>query len=223
MVTAIGHVWYWDCVFELLMVAVLTLISLHSYSIFRLIKEAKYKWFSYSFAVIALAFVGRIAMNLVIYTTHVRKVVSGAVIATFKHVSASDILWHYGLFTYRSFMLIGLIGIFLIITESKEKKSWILMLYLAILTAFTSMQVPYVFSLTAAVLMGLIFAKFYQNFVNRPKKSAWGVAMAFFFIFASQVTFIFASFNYSLYVAGQVIQLLGYLMLLAVYIRILRR
>lgn len=223
MVISIGHVWYWDCFFELLMVTVLGLISLQSLSIFRLTKEKKYKWFSYSFAALAVAFIGRIAMNFVVYTTQIRKVISGTVIATFRHTSASAVLWNYGLLTYRSLILVGLIGIFLIITESKEKKTWLLLFYLALLTAFLSIRIPYVFSLTAAVILALIFVRFYQNFLDRPKKSAWAVAVAFFIIFVSQVTFIFASFNYSLYVAGQVIQLMGYLLLLAVYVRILRR
>jgi hypothetical protein len=222
MVASIAHVWYWDCIFELIMVAILALISFHSFSIYKIMRENKYKWFSYSFFAIALAFVGRIAMNFIIYTHQIRRVVSGAVIATFRHTSASDVLWHYGLFTYRSLMLIGLLGIFLIITDSKEKKNWILMFYLAALTAFTSMQIPYIFNLSAAVILGLIFVKFAQNYIKNSRKSSFGVAAAFLTIFFSQVTFIFVSFDYSLYVAGQIIQLLGYMLLLAVYVAILR-
>ena len=223
MTTTIGHILYWDCLFELLTVAVLGLISLKSYSIFRVTREKKYKWFSYSFATIALAFLGRISMNFVVYTQEIKQIVAGAVIATFRHTSASYVAWNYGLFSYRALMLLGLIGIFLIITNSEKKKSWILMFYLVLLTAFVSMKVPYIFNLSAAVILALIFAQFYQNFLDRPKRNSWGVAMAFFFIFTSQVTFIFASFNHSMYVVGQVIQLGGYLMLLAVYIRVLRR
>ena len=133
-VVTLGYSLYLGCVFEAFMVGILALISLHSYSIFRITKEDRYKWFGLSFAVIALAFIGRIMMNLVVYTQEIRRKVAGAIIVTFKHTSASDFAWNYGLFAYQSLMLIGLIGIFLIITRSKEKKNWILMFYLVILS-----------------------------------------------------------------------------------------
>jgi hypothetical protein len=214
---------YLNCIFETIMVAVMFLISLYSYSIFKLSKENKYKWFSYSFLLIAIAFIGRILMNFVVYTRSIRKVVANTVIMTFNHTSASDVLWNYGLFGYRLFLLVGLLGIFLIIVRSCEHKNWLLIFYLAILTALVSMQVPYIFNLTAAVILGLITLQFYQNYSKRPKKTSFGVATAFFIIFLSQVTFIFERFNYSLYVAGNVIQLVGYLLLLSVYIWILRK
>jgi len=213
---------YMDCIFEIIMVAVLILISLHSYSIFKISREKNFKWFSYSFFVIALAFVGRILMNTVIYTQNVRQKVAGLIITTFKHTSASDVLWNYGLFGYRTLMLLGLIGIFLIITKSRKKKNWLLLGYLAVLTALASMQIHYIFNLTATVILALISLQFYQNYLKHPRKSTLGVTAAFSVIFLSHAIFIFEGFNHLLYVAGEIVQLVGYLLLLAVYIALLR-
>lgn len=214
---------YIDSIFEIVMVAVMVLISLYSYSVFKLLKEQKFKWFSYSFFIIALAFVGRILMNIVIYTQEIRKKLANVIIITFKSTSASNTLWHYGLFSYRTLMLLGLIGIFLIITNSRKRKNLLLLFYLAVLTAFTSMRIPYVFSITSAVILALITLQLYQNYLHRPKKSALGVAIAFCVIFLSHIIFIFEGFSHLLYILGEVVQLAGYLLLLAVYISILRK
>jgi hypothetical protein len=214
---------YMNVIFEIIMAFVLCLISLQSYSIFKLSKENKYKWFSYSFFAIALAFAGRILMNIVIHTQNIRKIVAGAVIVTFNNTGASSILWNYGLFTYRIFMLVGLLGIFLIITNSKEKKNWLLLFYLAISTALASMHIKFMFSLTCAIILGLISLQFYQNYKIRPKKSSFGVALSFYIIFLSHAIFIFEQFDHSLFVVGEVVQLAGYILLLAVYVSILRK
>lgn len=214
---------YMDCIFEIIMVAVLLLISMHSYSIFKISREKSFKWFSYSFFIIALAFVGRILMNAVIYTQEIRKKIAGVVVLTLRHTQASAILWDYGLFGYRTLMLLGLIGIFLIITKSKKKKNWLLLGYLAVLTALASMQIPYIFNLTAAAILSLIGLQFFQNYLKHPRKSTLGVTAAFSVIFLSHAIFIFEGFNHLIYVAGEIVQLVGYLLLLAVYIALLRK
>ena len=219
----LDQVTFMGCAFEAIMALVLLAISFYSYSIFKITREKSYKWFSASFALIAMSFIGRVIMQFVIHTNSLRKTVSDVVVLTLKHNGASDILWHYGLFSYRTLMLLGLIGIFLILTKSKEKKSWILLGYLAIMTAVVSMRQMYVFDLTAAAIILLIFAQFAKNYMRRPSKRSLGVALAFLIIFFSHISFIFMNFDYSMFVAGKIIQLLGYLTLLAVYVGILLR
>jgi hypothetical protein len=219
----LDQVTYMGCAFEAIMALILLAISFYSYSVFKITREKNYKWFSASFMLMAISFIGRVIMEFVIYTAPLRSKVSDVVVLTLKYNSASDILWHYGLFSYRTLMLLGLMGIFIILTKSKEKKNWILLGYLAILTSVVSMQLLYVFDLTAAVILLLIFAQFAKNYMRRPSKRSLGVALAFLIIFFSHISFIFMTFDYSLFVAGKIIQLLGYLTLLAVYVGILLR
>jgi hypothetical protein len=219
----LDQVAYMGCAFEAIMALILIAISFYSYSIFRITREKNYKLFSASFMLIAVSFIGRVIMQFVIYTAPLRKTVSDVVVLTLKHNSASDVLWHYGLFSYRTLMLMGLIGIYLVLTKSKEKKNWILLSYLAVLTAVVSMKQLYVFDLTAAVILLLVFAQFAKNYARRPSKRSLGVAIAFLTIFFSHISFIFMNFDYSMFVAGKIIQLFGYLTLLAVYVGILLR
>ncbi len=223
MISQLAQVAYVGCIFELIMAFILLLISFNSYSIYKVINENKYKWFALSFFSIALAFVSKLIMNFMIYTNEFREVVSTVVISAFQNTSATYYLGYLVFFSSRILMLVGLTGIFLIITNSKEKKNWILLLYLAILTAYASTKISYIFNITAAVILGLIFLRFYQNYINKPKKGALGVALAFFTICLSYITFIFVSFDYSLFIAGEIIQLMGYLILLVVYLSILRK
>ena len=92
-----------------------------------------------------------------------------------------------------------------------------LFIYLILLISIVANFKYFVYYLTASVLLGLIVLNYYKNYLNTNNKNAFKVMIAFMFILLSNLLLVFVFFIPGVYVVGELIMLLGFLLLLHTY------
>jgi len=99
-----------------------------------------------------------------------------------------------------------------------------LFVYLVVLISVVSNFKHFVFYLTSAVILGMTVLNYYKNFLNTGKSTnALLVMNSFLFILISQFFFVFVFLSEELYVLGEVLMLMGFLLLLYTYRKVTRR
>jgi len=129
------------------------------------------------------------------------------------------------LFMHRSLMLLGLFGIFYIVSKSRERNKILLFIYFSIINALYVLFDPFgynsyrIFYLTTAFLSAFILRYYYAYYKKNKNKKTLLVIESFFFILVGQLAFIFTFSNLGLngYVLGEIIQFFGFLLLLYNY------
>jgi hypothetical protein len=126
-------------------------------------------------------------------------------------------------------MIMGLIGIYLVIDkqakEQVNKKTLILLTYLAFLSAILSHFYFIIFHITNILILSFITIIFYNNCRKKWKctRASKLITAAFFLILISQIFFIMILFNLDYYVLGEIAQLVGFIILLISYFMVLKK
>ncbi|MBW3010898.1 hypothetical protein KY326_01625 [Candidatus Woesearchaeota archaeon] len=218
--------WFYniDSIFEFVTVIVAILVAVYSYKCFRLSRDQKYKWFSLSFAGIAAGFLAKIMTNFTLYHEVVKTKAVGLLVLTSRYVQRDIFFLSTTTFFYHLLILLGLLGLYLCIYKSyKQKQDIFILLFLAFISTVGSHYRYQVFHITAAVLLFFIFRHFYKNYLKKMTKNTLLVALAFCLLLISQILFTFIGLDPQLYVIGEVIQLVGFVLLLATYIIVLKK
>ncbi|MEK6905633.1 MAG: hypothetical protein AABX24_04495 [Nanoarchaeota archaeon] len=98
-----------------------------------------------------------------------------------------------------------------------------LFVYLLLLISVISNFKYEVFYLTCSVLLSLIVLNYYKNYLTTEKKSVFKVMTAFLFILAGNIFSVFVFLQNGSYVVGEVLILIGFLILLQTYRAVVRR
>lgn len=218
--------WFYniDSIFEFVTVIVAIMVAVYSYKCYRLSRDRKYKWFSLSFAGIALGFLSKILTNFTLYHEIVKTKAIGLMVITAKYVQRDVFFLSTTTFFFHLLVLLGLLGLYLCIYKSmKQKQDVFILLFLAFISTVGSHYRYQVFHITAAVLLFFIFRHFYRNYLRKRTKNRLFVALAFCLLLISQILFTFLGLDPQLYVLGEVIQLVGFVLLLITYIMILKK
>lgn len=207
--------WFYgiDIIFEILAVIVTLIISLYSFRLYKFTHERSHKYFAVFFMAFAVSFLAKIATNFVLYYQNSVKTALEPMIVKYQLLSKSMFFFQTGYDIHRFLLLIGLLGIYWLVSKSQDNEHrWIISFLLLIITLF-SFQTYFVFHLTAAILLGFI-VKHFKNICDCVKKKTASHArlnlLAFTLLLFSQVVFIFTWLNTGIYVVAEVIQLAGF-------------
>ena len=206
-----------DIAFEILIVFISLLIANYGYRIYRFTEEKRYKYFSIMFFLAGMAFIAKILTNFTIYYKVLQTIDYGIITITTTRLYLSDILFAFGFFFYRLFFLSAFFGIFLLYESKYSKRFIIFLAYLMLAATFASHYTFFIFHLNAVVLLLMIFSKTYENYANTGSRAAGIVSACFLVLSISQLVFIFSFINTIAYVFGELIQLVGFILLLYVY------
>jgi hypothetical protein len=216
-----------DSIFEIVSIIVALLIAIYAYKVYRFSKENKYKFFSFAFLLIALAYMFKILTNFSIYKQRIVEKTIGNLTFTFLTVQKTELFLVLGYLLFHFFMIIGLIGIYLVIDkqakEQANKKTIVLLTYLAFLSAILSHFYFIIFHITSILLLFLITLIFYRNCCKKATKAGKLVAASFFIILISHIFFTMVLFNLDYYVLGEITQLIGFIILLISYFTVLKK
>lgn len=218
--------WFYgiDCIFEVISIVVLLLLAYSSYKLYKFTRKKDHLYFGVSFLTLVLAFLAKITTNFEIYFAQaIKQVIGPDVITTVTKVVQSSLLFMTGFFVYRLFFLLGLLGLFYIIPRSKERRHVPVYVYFALIVSLFSTHTYFVFHITAAILLIYISFFLYLNYEKKKKKIPGLTFISFLMLATSQIIFIFVVVNPAIYVAAEIIQLLGFLMLLYSYILLIRK
>jgi len=218
---------YWfygiDNFFDIFAVLTTLFISFYSYQIYRFSRKSNYKWFSVSLLLISLAFVAKILTNVIIYFPSLATKTLGCSTVFYTIMKQSNILFILGLLAHRFLMLVGFFGVYWLISKSREKNKIPFMLFLLFATTLLSAYTYPAFSMAMVIMLSHIV--YYYGITyrkNRNRKTAL-ILCSFALLLLSQILFIFLFLNLSMYVASEILQSAGYLLLLYSYYLIVKK
>ncbi len=207
-----GPTWFWgiDVIFALVFTLVTILIALMSFKAYKLTKEPKYKFFSLSFILISLSFLVFSIFNSILIF-HLSDKINLL-------LSAFDFAFFIQVFlTLLAYMI-------LIIITFKIKDPKVVSLLLALLLLFIlfSHQYTLKYHLTSLVLLSFLSFQFFINYQEKQNKNSNLVFTSFYLLACAELFYIINIFTTEyLYVVGQLIQLLGFLVLFYMFMRVL--
>ncbi|PIN73853.1 hypothetical protein COV20_01935 [Candidatus Woesearchaeota archaeon CG10_big_fil_rev_8_21_14_0_10_45_16] len=226
-------VWFngWDVMFDMVSLVVALLIAAYSFRLYRINNQNKFAYFSLAFVMVAVSLFSKIFTDSVLYYTPLRDV-TAVVLQPLAGpgLQFSALLYRAAFFLQMAPLLGAWLLIFFISQKSRDRLHRFyelsqigLFVYLVLLVSFVSNFRYFVFYLTSAVLLALIVLNYYKNYLNTDKnKNAKMVMISFVFILLAQFFFIFVFMVPGLYVIGELLMLIGFLLILYAYGRVTR-
>lgn len=221
----------WDIVFNTVGIIAAFLIAAYSWRIYRFHKENKYAYLSLAFLLIVLSLTFGALANGVLYFKPIRDTaadVLGPVVG--QHLQFSHLYYRAIFFLQMASMLGAWLLVFFISQKPRDrlKKYYevsqiALFIYLILLISVVSNFEYFVFYLTSSVLLGLIVLNYYKNYLNNNNKNTYLVMLSFLFILAGNISLIFVFLFNGVYVLGQALMLIGFLLLLYTYHNVINR
>lgn len=217
--------WFYgiDSIFEGLSALTALLIAFYSYRVYKFTKKSNYKWFSVSLLLISLAFFAKIFTDIAMYFPTISSITLGTFFLTCTIMKQSNILYILGHLAYRFLLLAGFFGVYWLISKSRERNKIPLLLFFIFATTLLSAYAYPAFSMAMVVLSGHIVYYYSLNYKKHKNIKTALILSSFILIFLSQILFIFLFLNLGVYVASEVLQLAGYLLLLYSYYLLVKR
>lgn len=225
----------WDIMFELVILLIALLIAAYSWRVYRLNKESVYAYFSLAFVLITLGLLIKIGTSATLYFTSVRDTALSALAPVVAGPQSSlqfaDLFYRSGFFLQMVPILGAWLLIFFISQKSRNRLNrWYevsqiaLFIYLILLVSIIANFKYMVFYLTSAVLLSLIVLNYYKSYLNKNRnRNTFLVMSSFLLILFSNLCFVFVYLFEGLYVFGEVFLLLGFLLLLYVYRKVVKK
>ena len=185
--------------------------DLFSYLLFTILK---YFYFSASFFFVALAFISKILATIPYYSKQLN-VETVALLTVTSHI-IKKVSWtnYFGISISRFLMLFAFLILLMVCLKVRDKKVIALFIYFLIIST-TFVSVSYlVFHITLLIMLSILYLTYRRNYLRVKSKNSKMVMYSFLAILISQVFFIFEGLIEHFYVIGEIIQLIGYLVLL---------
>ena len=222
----------WDIAFNTIGIIIAFLIAAYSWRIYRINKENRFAYLSLVFLLIVISLAFGALANGVLYFKPIRDTAAGVLGPVAGERLQFSQLYYRGTFLIQmASMLAAWLLVFFISQKPRDRlrkyyevSQIALYLYLILLISVVSNFAYFVFYLTSSVLLGLIVLNYYKNYLNTDKnRNAYLVMLSFLFILAGNLFLVFVFLSNMLYVVGQALMLLGFLLLLYTYHKIIKR
>ncbi len=226
-------IWFqgYDIILDSIGLVIALLIALYSFKIFKSHHENRFGYLSLAFLLLALGFLFKATTSAITYFSTVRDV-AATVLAPVagQELAFADLLYRGAFFLQMTTFLGGWLLLFFISQKARARlNKWhevsqiALFVYLVLLISIVSNFKFFVFYLTSTVLLALTVLNYYKNYLNTQKQSAKNVMTAFTFLVAGNILFIFVFLKDTFYVAAEIMQLIGFLILLVTYRKITKK
>lgn len=208
-----------DLVLDLFSVFVLIIISILAWRYYKLNKANKKELYLFTgMTFLGVSFLLKILSYYAIYTTKFKLLYVhsiGKFIINYYNPTYTNLFLGHVLFG-----LLGLLILFLIFEKIESKKTTFLLLFFILLLSFMSTKVYQVFNLVFLGFVVLIASSFWSNYSKNKLKSTKFLAWSFTVLSLSRLLFIFT--NPELYVFAELLQFLGFALLLWSLILVLK-
>ena len=129
----------------------------------------------------------------------------------------------FAVYLHMILMIAGVSLLAYVTLKERGAKIYLLLLFISMVGLFLTFHPSLLFYLIISIFLAFITAQHYQRHMKRPNKNTLLVFLGFGMVFLGTVQLAFATALSALYVSGHFIVLLGYLVLLASLLRIVRR
>jgi len=210
-----------DILIEVFSFIILTVFFILSEKSYKITKKKNTFYLGVGFLLIAIAELATILTKFVLYydTTVTQNI--GVMAVSYHVLKSVDIFYYMGFFLHRILTLLGLYLIYRIPFNEKSGRDVILTIFFLIVSVIFSNTAYYIFHLTAFIILLLILDKYRNVYHENKNKNTKLLLNAFVLLTTSQVVFLLSTVQL-LYVFAQIIQLISYLMLLVLAIRLFK-
>jgi hypothetical protein len=212
-----------DFVIDLVSVVILFLIAVFAWIFYSLNKSRKnHLLFFISLVILGLSFVFKIITYFMLYLTTFDVRIVNVLGQLVYYVEPNTLYFSVAFIIYSVLTLIGFFLLYTIYDSNMSKKTTLLILYFILAVVLFSENAFLFLHLTALLLSGMIALALWKNYRRNKLKSTMQLSLSFFIICLSRIFFILSSkFSY-MYVFGEIIQLAGYIILLATFMAVLK-
>lgn len=198
---------------------VLLLISLYGLKYYKINKKKNYLHLSGAFFLICLSFLFKLLTNATVYYESLKNVYQGAaIVGTLEVIRSFNV---FSILTFSIFVLLQILGLYFlynIYNKNTSHSNVFLIVYFILLSTYLSNFDYYIFHLTALFFLGILSLIYLKHYRDSKHENTKLLYHGFLMLAISQVFFIFLALNQYFYVIAEIIQLVGYYMLLLVWI-----
>jgi len=204
-----------DIYIDIFSAVVLAIVLGYAASFVKLNPKREYQFFIAAFALLALSFVFQTLAHFTLYHTTTTVKQMGIITLTTTIIKRQDWIIFWSTLLYRACTLLGLYFLYQVYAAKQRLPLVLFQAYLLLLVGFLSQTAYYAFHLTALILLALVLS------------SAWKRADTWFLasvglLLLSQAIFLLLVLGNLVYVAAELVQLLGFVLLLITFILVLR-
>lgn len=208
-----GPAWFntFDSIFQILFAVVTLIIAAFSYKAYKLMQERKYKYFCAGFFMMSAGFFVISLSNLLIYTRFYDGIVTR--LAEFNLAN---------LFYMVHIFLMLLSYMLLLVIAMKLQQRRLIALLFAFILLFTVFSYQYYlkFHIISFMLLAFMAWQFYDNYKEKKNLNSGLVFSSFYMLAFAELFFLAMIFMPMLYVVGHAMQLIGFGLLLAMFMRV---
>ena len=209
-----------DVLIDIFSFVTLCLIFILAFKSYSLSKKKGTLYIGLGFLLIALAELASILTKFVLYyDTSVTQEIGNAII-TYEIVRSVDFFYYAGFFFSRLLMLLGFYTIYKLPLK-RVSGEFFLYIYFITIISFLSQPYYYIYHFTALVLLVFLINKYYRIYLKDKRINTKILVTSFALLAIGQTVFLFSKLSY-IYVIGQSIQLISYIILLMLIIRIVK-
>ncbi len=185
--------------------------------------QKKYRYLISSFALLAVSFLAKVLSHFVIYYNDVETKHIGIISFTYQTINHSNILVFWGLFAYRILSLFAIYLFYLIYAEKMDLKNQSLMIFLLMLVAYLGQAEYYMYYITLSVLLLINIISLRERYLEKKSVTTKYLLIGFGLLLLSQIFFIFIFVNPFIYLTGEILQIIGYCLILIGFIRVMSK
>lgn len=210
-----------DVLINIISFLVLFLFFLFAFKCYKLDNKRSTLYLGIGFLLIALGELSTILTKLVLYyNTNITQEI-GRIVINYQVVQSVDIFYNVGFFLNKFLVLLGLYVIYKLPLNKKLSIDFFLIIYLIFTVVLLSQTIYPFYHLTALILLVLIINNYYKIYKKDKLVNTQILISAFVLLAISQAIFLLSKLNY-LYVTAQSIQLVSYITLLILIMKIIK-
>lgn len=203
---------------SLITVLIFSILCIKNY---KLNKDKKFLYLGGGFGLIALAQLIITITKSVLYYNASFIGMGGEIVIPYNLFDFVSVFSIIGFFGYRVLTLLGLYVVYKLPKKVFERDS-LLVLYLIVIVTIFSRDISHLFHITAFAILLLIIIKYYNVYNKNESKGTLILILAFTGMALSNAIFIFARLMSLIYVTASIIELISYITLLVLIIRIVK-
>ena len=205
-----------DIGMEILFAVITFLVAIFAFRIGYLTKERKIKLFGISFLLIGFSYLIWAGINF----WFVNLGPDGLADLTVRGVAMIGSL---SLAAYTILFTAGLVTLAYLTCDVKKGKVYYLILGLSLLVLFSCFNTLDMFGVLSIFLLSVITYHYFEEYLKFQNRKSLLVLVAFLFLFVGNVAFIYSSVYYQAYVAGHILELIAYLLILVNLIKTVKK
>ena len=211
-----------DVVIEFFSLIVLLIVIMLAFNNYKKNKENRnLLYLGLGFTLITLAQLASILTKLVLYYDIGPSQAIGQAIISSNFVGSVDIFYYVGFFFFKFLTLLGFYVIYRLPRERKSVMDYVIVLYFIIISAIVEEGFYYIFHLTAFIMLIAIVEKYYLVYKENKFINTKILMVVFSGLALSQLIFALSSFG-TLFPVANIVELISYIILLFLTIRILQ-